>query len=229
MPSPTPSLPVFGTESPPVATITASASSGAPFARDTRHPPAVGVRSVTRVSMRSCDADRLRVREEAIAHVSRLVRGGEELRRLDLLHEGNAEARFEEGALLGQWPGPHELAQEVGRRVGDEARLVEVRGEDVAAPAAADEDLPAAVARPFEKERLRAGGGGENRRHRSRRAGADHDHTLHLFALAGDDGRNQQATDRVRKCADLITGSMRSRQSRCARAERRVRPHVLIW
>src|SRR6185503_21228213 len=47
---------------------------------------------------------------------------------------------------------------------------------DVAPPAAADQDLAAAVGRPFEQKGLRPRRGGEDRGHRSRGPRADHDH-----------------------------------------------------
>ncbi len=50
---PNPSLPVAGTESPPVAMMTASTSSGASSASSTRHPPSVATMSRTNVSIRS--------------------------------------------------------------------------------------------------------------------------------------------------------------------------------
>ena len=56
-------------------------------------------------------------------------------------------------------------AQQMRRRIGDEARLVEPRGKDVAAAAAADQDLAPAVARPLEQPRFGAGRRGEDRRH----------------------------------------------------------------
>ena len=46
---PIPSLPVVGTDRPPVATITASTASGAPPWRSTSHPPVTGLRPVTAV------------------------------------------------------------------------------------------------------------------------------------------------------------------------------------
>ena len=51
-----------------------------------------------------------------------------------------------------------------------ELRLVEHRGEDVAAPAAADEDLAAAVARALEQGDLRSPARGPDRRHASCRS-----------------------------------------------------------
>ena len=72
------------------------------------------------------------------------------------------------------------------RRVGDEPRLVEPRGKDVAASAAADQNLAAAVFRAFEEQCLCALGRGENRRHRAGRAGADYDDAWH----ASSDWRN---------------------------------------
>ena len=64
-------------------------------------------------------------------------------------------------------------------RVGDETRLVEPRGKDVAASAAADENLPATVLRAFEEEGLCALGRRENRRHRAGGARADYDNARH--------------------------------------------------
>ena len=69
-----PSLPVFGTESPPVATITASASSGgAPSRLD---PPAAVARARARDQriQQEPRAPPRREREQPVAHVARAVR-----------------------------------------------------------------------------------------------------------------------------------------------------------
>ena len=49
---PAPSLPVLGTDKPPVATMTASHRMGTSLSSATAHPVSVGVSPVTRVSMR---------------------------------------------------------------------------------------------------------------------------------------------------------------------------------
>ena len=99
---------------------------------------------------------------------------------------GNPSSLFEERDLLVERPRPHDAAQQMRRRVGDKARLVEARGQDVAASAAADENLAAAVLRAFEEQRLGAPRRREDRGHRAGGAGADYDDAWH----ASSDWRN---------------------------------------
>jgi hypothetical protein len=72
------------------------------------------------------------------------------------------------------------------RRVGHEARLVELRGQDVAATAAADQNLPAAVLRTLDEQRLGTLRGGKDRRERAGGACTDDDYAGH----ASSDWRN---------------------------------------
>ena len=75
-------------------------------------------------------------------------------------------------------------AQQVWRGVGDEARLIDLGGENVAAPAAADQDLAPAVGRSFEEKRFRPRPGCEDCRHRPGGAGAYDDDLSHASANA---------------------------------------------
>ena len=174
---PAPSLPVFGTESPPVATITASASSGG------------ASRRAPRASRRRCGATPVttRARRAAARRAARRARAARRGRRAPGATPGRASptpsprragcraSRSKKATCSASGQRAHDLAQRVRRRVGDEARLVQPRGEHVAAPAAADEDLAPAVARALQRARVSAPAlGGEDRRHRARRARADH-------------------------------------------------------
>jgi hypothetical protein len=116
-----------------------------------------------------------RVREQSVAHVARLVRPREQLRRLDFLGEGQTELVLEERDLLSQRPRAEHPVQQIGRRIRDEARFVDVHRQHVAASAAADEDLAAAVAGPLEERGLRAALRGKDRGHGASGAGTDDD------------------------------------------------------
>jgi hypothetical protein len=75
--------------------------------------------------------------------------------------------------LVPERPGAEDLSKGIGRGIGDEAGLFQPGGENVAAPAPADEDLPATILRSFEEQHSRAGRGGVNRGHQSSSPGAD--------------------------------------------------------
>ena len=124
-----------------------------------------------------------REREQAIAHVPGPVRRREELGRLLLFHQPESQLVLEEGGLLGQRPGAHQLAQRVRRRVRHEARLVQARRQHVAAAAAADQDLAAAVERAFHERCFRPAGGREDRRHAARGPRSDHHDASHTRPL----------------------------------------------
>ena len=172
---PVPSLPVLGTDKPPVAMITAPACSVSPSRSSTRHPASTGPTSLTVVFSRSCRAAALRELQKPIADIAGALGCGKELCRFDLLDERQPELALEERDLLAERPRANDSTDEVRRRVAHEPRFVEARREDIAAAAAADQDLAAAVSRALEKKCVGAGGGSENRRHRPGRAGADDD------------------------------------------------------
>ena len=184
--NPRPSLPVFGTDNPPVARTTASASSGSPSWRSTIQRSAACRIPVTSVSVTMVTPLRRAWAEQRVAHVARALRFREELARFRFLDERQPQLALEERDLLVERPRAHDAAQQMRRRVGDEARLVEPRGKDVAASAAADQNFPAAVLRAFEQKCLCALGRRENRRHRAGGAGADYDDARH----ASSDWRN---------------------------------------
>jgi hypothetical protein len=111
---------------------------------------------------------------EPITHVAGAVRDGEELARLRLEGEREAEIVLEEAALRVERPAREQPAHQVGRGVAGEAPRRQYRGEHVAAAAAADQDLPAAIGRGLEDQDRGAGPRGVNRRHEARGAGAEH-------------------------------------------------------
>jgi hypothetical protein len=113
--------------------------------------------------------------DEPVAHVAGAVAHGEELAGLLLTHEGDAERLLEEPALLGERPGAEQLAHAVGRGGGDVSPLVHRRGEDVAAPSPADQDLSAAILRALDDHDLAPPLRGVDRRHETGRPAADHD------------------------------------------------------
>ena len=86
-----------------------------------------------------------RMRQQRVAHIACALRFRKQLARFRLLDERQRQLRFEERDLLAERPRAHDAAQQMRRRVGDKARLVEPRGKDVAASAAADQNLAAAV------------------------------------------------------------------------------------
>src|SRR4029077_6512194 len=102
--------------------------------------------------------------EELVAYLAGAVRDGEELPRLRLQRQRDAGLLREEAALGVERPGGEDLAQRVGRRVGDEPPGIDRRGEDVAPPAAADQDLPPAVGSALKEEDAAFSRGREDRR-----------------------------------------------------------------
>ena len=82
---------------------------------------------------------------------------------------------FEEGALLGSGHERSRPSHQMRRRIGDEPFGRELRRQDVAAAAAADQDLPAAVARAFDDADASAMPRRENGRHQAGGAGPDDD------------------------------------------------------
>ena len=117
----------------------------------------------------------LRELQKPIADIAGALGCRKELCRFDLLDKRQPELALEERHLLPERPRANDSTDEVRRRVAHEPRFVEARREDIAAPAAADQDLAAAVSRALEKKCVGAGGSSENRRHRPGRAGADDD------------------------------------------------------
>ena len=114
-----------------------------------------------------------------------------------LFDEGKIEVGFKERDLLPERPRSDELAEKMGRGFRDETRFVEPGRQDVASPAAADEDLAPAVAGALEEERLDTRRGGEDRRHRPGRARADHDDASFAQGCVGHNGQvNEQEIKR---------------------------------
>ena len=122
------------------------------------------------------DALRARERHQAVADVLRLVRSRKQLAGFFFERERDLQIVLEEGVLLAQRPRPQHAAQHVRRRVGDEPIGRRHSGEHVAAAAAADQDLAAAVPGALDQGDARAGGRGERGSHQSRGAGANHGH-----------------------------------------------------
>src|SRR5690606_10366241 len=99
---------------------------------------------------------------------------GEELPRFGLEDQWQAEAILEEAPLFGERPGEEDLAERVRRGGGVVVRRVEAGGEDIAATAAADEDLATPIAGAFEEQDPSALLRGEARRHQTGSPGPGH-------------------------------------------------------
>ena len=127
-----------------------------PPRRRERESCRLGATSVTRGAEANVDAAASRERRPAHRERPGAIRSRKQLARFLFERERNAEVVLEERALLVQRPGAQHAAQQVRRRVGDEAIGCEHRGQHVAAAAAADQDLAAAVLGPFDQHGLRA-------------------------------------------------------------------------
>ena len=119
---------------------------------------------------------RPRVRHQAVADVARPVRGRKQLAGLRLERERNSELLLEEPPLRGERPAAQDVAEGVRRGVGDEPLRLDLRGEDVAAAAAADQDLAAAVPVRSSRTTRSPVAGREGRGQQPRGAGADDGH-----------------------------------------------------
>jgi hypothetical protein len=113
--------------------------------------------------------------QEAVAHLPAAVRDGKKLARVGLQRQRDSGLLLEEAALLGERPRAEDLAQRVGRGIGDETTGIEGGRENVAPPAAADQDFPAAIARAFEQQDAAVAGGREDGRQEAGGAGAEDD------------------------------------------------------
>ena len=131
--------------------------------------------SLTVVFSRSLGAASLRELQQPIAHVAGALGRGKELCRFDLLDERQPELALEERHLLPEGPRANDSADEVRRRVAHEPRFVEARWKNVAAAAATDQDLAAAIGCALEEKGVGTGGGRKDRRHRPGRPRADDD------------------------------------------------------
>ena len=140
---PVPSLPVFGTDNPPVASTTACASIP-PRVVSTRQPVDVGAGRQRRVPLKLNAASPCQL-DQPVAHVPRATREREQLSRLLLERERNAHVAFEELALCDEGPRPQHPAEEMCGGIGDESVGFERDRENVAPAAAADQDLAPAV------------------------------------------------------------------------------------
>ena len=111
--------------------------------------------------------------EETVPDLSRAVRNREELARLGLQSQGDARLLLEEPPLLGERPRGEDLPQRVGRGIRDEPRRIGHGGQDVAPPAAADQDLASTVASPLENQDAATPPRGEDGRDEPRGARAE--------------------------------------------------------
>ena len=144
-------------------------------------------------------------RSQSVPDVVGPVRNREELPRLLLEAERNAQGLLEEPPLLPKRPAEQELLERVRRGGRDEASGCELGRQHVATPAAAHEDLPAAVARALEQKDARGaacgfagtaraarlGPSGEDRGQKTGRAGTDHDYRQAVFAHGSQEGINR--------------------------------------
>jgi len=125
-------------------------------------------------------------RQQPVAHVAGAVGFREELARLRLQHQPEPHVVLEEAPLVLERPGQQDLAKRVGRRVGDVAGGIHLRGQHVAAAAAADQDLAPAVPRPLQQDHARAAlrrkEGGEH----PGRPRADHHHRQSLVPFRSE-------------------------------------------
>ena len=116
------------------------------------------------------------VGDEPIADVARAIRdAGKSLPVSASSASGWPRSLLEERTLLNERPRAQHAAHEVRRRIGDESLGREDRGQDIAPPAAADQDLAAAVSGAFKQKDAMAGARREDRRHQPRGAGANDD------------------------------------------------------
>ena len=93
--------------------------------------------------------------EQTVADLARAIRRGKELPGLRLGRQRDAGVALQELPLLRERPREQHAAQQVRRGVGHEPLGLRGGGQHVAAPAAADQDLAAAVARALEQHRPR--------------------------------------------------------------------------
>ena len=128
------------------------------------------------VSKRISTPLRTRVGDQPVANVARAVRSRKQLAGFFLERQRDLEIALEELALLVQRPGAQHAAQQVRRRIGDEALGRQHRRQHVASAAAADQDLAAAILGAFEQHDLRAAGRCERGRDQTRGACTDDRH-----------------------------------------------------
>ena len=176
----------MGTDSPPVARTTRAA-----WMSPTRglQREAAGRRLNRRDAGAELHAHAALAREcdEAVANVLGAVRPRKQLARLRFERQGNAEIVLEERALLVQRPRSQHAAHQVGRRIGDETLGSQHRRQHVAAPAAADQDLAAAIGRAFDQRDVGAVRRSKRRCDEPSRAAADDRHRHRCQIRAADD------------------------------------------
>jgi hypothetical protein len=114
-------------------------------------------------------------RDEAVAHVAGAVRRREILPRFRFERERNADVFLEEAVLLAEGPGSEQVADDVRRSLADETGRLERLRQDVAAPAAADQDLAPALAGRLEHDHRDAVPAGMDRGGEAGRARTDDD------------------------------------------------------
>ena len=180
MSRPVPSLPVAGTDRPPVATITRSR--GDRPAKSRRVKPAASMRDVGdgRVEPDLDTLDRANATSASRTSFALFDRGNS-LPDSSSSASGICRSSSKKARCSCSGHGAQHAAQQVGRRVGDESIGRQHRGQHVASAAAADQDLAAAVLRAFDQRRRarrvrrgecggdQPGGAGANHGHRRRR------------------------------------------------------------
>ena len=182
---PTPSLPVAGTDRPPVASTTRLAAMCSPDVRRTSQRSPSRVNPLTRAPSRTITPAPIDCRQQGIEHIFRPVRDGKELAALRFLAQRNPQILLEETANArssGQ-------ARRIFARVWGEPSVTKspaigMRRQDVAPPAAADQDLLAGALAAFQQEHRTRAARGPERSHQTGRARADnHDRFSSKIAI----------------------------------------------
>jgi hypothetical protein len=176
MPSPVPSLPVFGTDRPPVATITASATSASSPAIPTDQRSPSRDSDVTIVSKRSCTPLR-RASDSSPSRTSRaLCDAGK-----SFADSTSSSSRMPTSCSKNATCAASGQLRTILRNVFGEESVTKrdsstrEPGQHVAPPPAADEDLAPTISGALEQHRLGAAARGEDRRHGAGRAGPEDD------------------------------------------------------
>ena len=170
---PTPSLPVAGTDRPPVASTTRLAAMCSPDVRRTSQRSPSRSSPLTRAPSRTIAPRRLTAASSASRTSFAWFEAGKSLPLSSSSRSGIPRSSSKKRRTLGQRPGAQDLRQGVGRAVGDEVAGIGVRRQDVAPAAAADQDLLAGALAAFQQEHRTRAARSPERSHKTGRASAD--------------------------------------------------------